>query len=156
MKNHEIRSTGSKHEVYAWRESAGALHAEVLFSVSGSIASNKLTMTEGTDGRVVASLTHNVAQTKWEWHDAENAVRGSIVFPWLSLKKKFTMESGGQEFVVEGVHDGFVCKSADGASTLLVLRVEKGGDKYSHVVAVDAIPAELALFAVVALRERRE
>jgi hypothetical protein len=71
-------------------------------------------------------------------------------------EKKNAVGDSWKEYVVEGIHDDFVCKSGDGASTLLLLRVEKGMDKYSHVVAVDAIPGELALFAVIALRERRE
>jgi len=130
---------------------------DVLMTVKGKVltATPKLTMVQGAEGNTVASMNGNFFKTRFQIFGSDKQELGSLEFPMIQLKKTFTIKVGEKQYRADGglLGRGFKVTGPEGETVLEIQKELALRDKFS-VVAGDAIPAEVALLAAIAIDQK--
>lgn len=147
----KILSIGATYEVRA------SGNAELLNTVKGKVlsATPKLTMVEGKDGPEVAKIKGNFLKTKFQITDGKGQSIGSLSFPLIMLKKKFTLNVGGKEYQASGGLTGraFTATNSAGDPVLQISKELAFKDKFAVTVG-EEMPAHAAFLAAVAIDQK--
>lgn len=97
---------------------------------------------EGESGKVLATMEGNFLQTTFNCFDPAGKTLCTLVFPALSLTKRFRLEVGEKVYSANGGVMGnvFSCKDAAGNSAFSVKRKQSFRDAFDLEVADDLDP----------------
>ena len=156
MQTFEVVNNGMVYEARKLVEGGGGLEDVVVLSATMKVLS-PLTVRQGLDGPVLATMDHNLAQTVFECHDGSGAKIAELSFAWFTITPGFTLKMGTKEYKVEEREPSHFSCIDESGTKLMVIDADKhffSADRW-RVSFADEFPAPLALLSVVALKQRR-
>jgi uncharacterized protein YxjI len=129
----------------------------ILNTIQGKVlsATPKLTMREGKEGGEVAKIQGNFFKTKFQISDSQGNSVGTLSFPFIALKKSFTLDIGGKQYKATGGLTGraFTCTDSTGKTVFEVSKQLALKDKFAVHVS-ESVPRDTAFLAAVAIDQK--
>ncbi|MBN1523141.1 MAG: hypothetical protein JW904_01555 [Spirochaetales bacterium] len=130
---------------------------EAVFTVRGKVLTftPNLTLQKGKEGEKTHSLKGNFFKTKFTILNATGEEMGTLVFPFIALKKSFTLTMGGNTYSAQGTLFAwnFNCNDSSGKTIFSIQKELAFRDKFT-VNIDEKMPQEAVLLAAIAVDQR--